>query len=137
MKDEQQIRADAAQDADPRIHLAVERTVYALERTQLAWIRTIMGLITAGIAIDRGFAALHEARLVTGEAWVKNGHLGGLVLTISGTLLIVMVTIFYVKRTGELNLVRGKKRTLAVPGLFLSLLVFVVGFLAIFFMSIG
>jgi uncharacterized membrane protein YidH (DUF202 family) len=124
-------------DPDPRINLAVERTQLALERTQLAWIRTIIGLMTAGVAIDRGFAVLHDARLISGEAWVKNGHFAGLVLSISSTLLITIITAFYLKRMGELNRMRKEERRYLDPAMILSLLILMVGVLIIYFMLIG
>ena len=137
MNNEQQIRAAAEQDADPRIDLAVDRTILALIRTQLAWIRTIIGLMTAGLAIDKGFAALHEARMVSGEAWVKNGHFAGLVMTSSGTLLIIIVTINYLMGMKTLNKMKGTKRKLYDPGLILSVLITLIGFLMLYFMFFG
>jgi uncharacterized membrane protein YidH (DUF202 family) len=136
MKDEQQIREEAERDADPRIDLAIERTMLAWERTQLAWIRTVFGLIVAGIAMDRGFVALHEARLVTGDAWVKNGHLAGLIMTISGTVLMVIATTYYTKRMIELTRLMKKSRGVLDPGLILSLIITIVGILVIYFMLI-
>ena len=137
MKDEQQIGADAVQALNPGTDLAIERTMLALERTQLAWIRTIIGLITAGAALDKGFAALHEARLLTGEAWVKNGHLAGFVMTISGTLLIILTTLYYFRRMGELSRMQGKPRKLLDAGLILSLLITVIAFLVVYFLFIA
>lgn len=137
MKDEEQISVTEKHDTDPRIDLAIERTRLALERTQLAWIRTIITMITAGIAIDRGFAALHDARLVTGDAWVKNGHLAGLVLSVSGTLLIILTTIFYSKRTGELYRMEKRKSRVFDSGTILSLLVTIIGLLVIYFVLIA
>jgi putative membrane protein len=136
MKDEQQIREEAERDADPRIDLAIERTLLAWERTQLAWIRTVFGLVVAGIALDRGFVALHEARLVTGDAWVKNGHLAGLVMAISGTVLMVIATTYYTRRMIELTRLMKKRRGILDPGLILSLIVTIVGILVIYFMLI-
>ena len=137
MNNEQQIRSEAEQDADPRIDLAVDRTILALVRTQLAWIRTIITLMTAGLAIDKGFAALHEARMVSGEAWVKNGHFAGLVMTSSGTLLIIIVTINYLMGMKALNKMKGTKRKLYDPGLILSVLITLIGFLMLYFMFFG
>jgi len=137
MNNEQQIRSEAEQDADPRIDLAVDRTILALVRTQLAWIRTIITLMTAGLAIDKGFAALHEARMVSGEAWVKNGHFAGLVMTSSGTLLIIIVTINYLMGMKALNKMKGTKRKLYDPSLILSVLITLIGFLMLYFMVFG
>jgi putative membrane protein len=137
MNTEQHIRMDAERDADPRIDLAVERTMLALERTQLAWVRTIIGLIAAGIAIDRGFEALHAARLVTGNAWAKNGHLAGLVMAVSGTLLILISSVYYIRRMNELGRMLGRQRKLLDPGMILSLFITGVGFLVIYFMVLA
>jgi len=138
MNDKSQIPTEvvsgASQRLDLALDLAVERNMLALERTQLAWVRTIVGLITTGIAIDRGFEALHQARLVTGEAWVRNGHLAGLVMTISGTLLILIASVYYIRRMQDLSRMRNQPRKLLDPGLILSLLITVVGLLVIYFM---
>jgi uncharacterized membrane protein YidH (DUF202 family) len=136
MKDQQQIRAEAERDADPRIDLAVERTLLAIERTQLAWVRTVIGMITAGIAIDKGFAALHQARLLSGAAWEKNGHFGGLLLTIGGTFLMMFSTVLYALRTRELNIMRGAKNKVPSPGILISIFTCLVGALAIYFLTI-
>ena len=137
MKDEQQIRAAAEQDADPRVDLAIDRTIFALVRTQLAWIRTVLTLMTAGLAIDKGFAALHDARMVSGEAWVKNGHFAGMVMTSSATLLIMIVTFNYIKGLGSLNKMKGKPTKLYDPGILLSIIITLIGFLMLYFMVAG
>ena len=136
MEDRQQIRVEAERDADPRIDLAVERTLLAIERTQLAWVRTVMGMITAGIAIDKGFQALHQARLMSGLAWEKNGHFAGLLLTIGGTLLMILTTVIYILRIRELNLTRGAKGKLPTPGVLISFFICLIGALAIYFLTI-
>jgi putative membrane protein len=135
MENKQLITAEAERDADPRIDLAVERTLLALERTQLAWVRTIMGMITAGIALDKGFAALHQARLLSGVAWEKNGHLGGLLLTVGGTVLMILNTVLYIRRMRALNLIRGVKSILSPPGVLISFFICLIGVLAIYFLT--
>lgn len=137
MKNETLLNEATEKLEDPRNNLAIERTMLALERTQLAWIRTIIGLITAGAAIDRGFAALHEARLLSGEAWVKNGHLAGLVLTVSATLLILLTGIYYFRRMGELAHMMGTTRKLLDPGFILSVLITIVALLVVYFLFIA
>jgi putative membrane protein len=136
MEYEQQISVEGEPDADPRIGLAVERTLLALERTQLAWVRTIIGMITAGIALDKGFAALHQARLLSGVAWEKNGHFGGLLLTIGGTSLMMLTTILYIRRMRELNQLRGMKSKFPPPGVLISFFVSMIGALAIYFLTL-
>lgn len=136
IRQNQQTRAKAEQDADPRIDLAVELTSYAMERTQLAWVRTIMGFITAGLAIDKGTEALHEARVVAGAAWSKNGHFAGMLLTITSTLLMIITTIIYVRRMKQLNRMRGIKTDLPPPTTALSIFICLLGALAIYFLHI-
>ena len=47
---------------DPRVRLAVERTLLAYERTQIAWVRTALALISFGFAIAKFFAYVRESR---------------------------------------------------------------------------
>jgi uncharacterized membrane protein YidH (DUF202 family) len=104
-------------------------------RTQLARVRTIIGIITAGIALDKGFAALHQARLLSGVAWEKNGHFGGLLLTIGGTFLMLLTTVIYIMRMRELNLMRDAKSKLPAPGVLISFFICLIGALAIYFLT--
>jgi len=80
------------QAPDIRVDLAVQRTELALDRTQLSWARTVIGLSGAGVALDKGLRLLHEARVLSGDAWIRNGHAGGLTLTALSTLLLIAVS---------------------------------------------
>jgi uncharacterized membrane protein YidH (DUF202 family) len=135
MENEQQIKANIGLDNDPRIEIAIERTQLAYERTQLAWIRTVLALITAGIAIDKGTEALHEARIASGEALVKDGHFAGMLLTISGTVMMVLATGIYFRRMKELDQMRGIQRKLPYPVFILSCIISFFGALVIYFLS--
>ena len=134
MENEQIIKPNAEQADDPRIEVALERTQLAYERTQLAWIRTVLALITAGIAIDKGTEALHEARIAMGEALVKDGHISGLLLTISGTAMMALAAGIYFRRMKELNQMRGIRRKLPYPVFILSVIISLFGALVIFFL---
>jgi putative membrane protein len=134
MKSDIQIRAEAEQDADPRLDLAVDRTILALIRTLLAWVRTILSLMTAGLAIDKGFAALHQARMVSGTAILKNSHIVGLLLTGTGTLLTAIVLVNYVKSKKDLDNMKGQKHRLFDAGLILSLIILFIGTVMLYFM---
>ena len=95
----------SAEDAAVPVHgndLAVLNTRLALDRTQLAWVRTGFGFITAGIAIDKAAEALHAARLLTHQAWVKGSHLTGLVMVSCSTLILILVTAAYVRAASAL-----------------------------------
>jgi len=136
MEDEQTIRREVEHNADPRVDLAVERTMYAMERTQLAWVRTVLGFITGGIAIDKGVSALHQARLISGIAWEKNGHFAGLLLTSFGTGMITIVTVFYIVRMWQLATILGKRNKLIYPGTLVSIFMCIIGALSIYFLTL-
>jgi uncharacterized membrane protein YidH (DUF202 family) len=128
------IQDERSQPADSVTDLAVERTALALERTQLAWVRTVMGFITAGIAIDKGLEALHEARLITGTAWSTNGHFSGELLTVSATALMIFTTVNYIRRTRQLNKMRGIINRFPPPTTILSIFVCCLGVLVVWFL---
>lgn len=120
-------REDAENTADPRVDLAVERTQYALERTQLAWIRTVLSLLGGGIALDKGIEAMHKARIETGDSLVNNAHAIGIALSITGTLLMLFTTIFYIRRSQGLAKIKGTKPVRIPPGVLASLMVIILG----------
>lgn len=134
MKDEPLQYTEEKKDDDPRIEIAIERTLLAIERTQLAWVRTVLSLITSGIAIDKGFEALHQARLMTGEYWLRSGHFAGLLLSISGTLLGTFAAIIFYIRIRQLNKMLDKSILFSSPGMLISILICLVGGLAIYFL---
>jgi uncharacterized membrane protein YidH (DUF202 family) len=105
----------------------VQRTEFALERTQLAWVRTVFALITAGLALDRGTAALHHARVLAGENWVTSGHFGGIALAGAGTVFLFLATVSYVRQANSLSVLRTGKARRVPPSLPLSALVILLG----------
>ena len=135
MNKENQDQKMASDTDDPRVDLAVERTMLAMERTLLAWVRTVMGLITGGVAIDKGTAAIHDARLAAGVALMKNGHLAGLTLTIVGTVLMFVVTIVYIRRIRELKQMVSVKARFPEPGIMLAIFICILGIFAVYFLS--
>src|ERR1700759_3371266 len=110
-------REHAEQAADPRVDLAVKRTELAWDRTLLAWLRTTSTLIVGGAAFDKGARWLHEARLASGTALVRNSHLVGLAITRASTLLLLFVCWQYWRDVGELAAVRGFTRARIPPAL--------------------
>jgi len=124
---DQQLRKEAEQDADPRVDLAVERTEYALERTQLAWIRTVLSMLGGGIALDKGVEAIHKARVETGVSLVNSAHAIGIALSITGTLLMLFTTIFYIRRSQSLAKIKGTKPERIPPGVLGSILILILG----------
>ena len=72
--------------------LAIERTVYALERTQLAWIRTTLAFLGGGIALDKGMQLIHEQRLQLGNALFESSHVIGVILSMGGSVAMLLTT---------------------------------------------
>jgi putative membrane protein len=132
---EKEIRKSAEQDVDPRVDLAVERTELALERTQLAWVRTLLSLIGGGFVIDKAMEAIHQARLEAGEAFVKHSHLTGMIVTGSGTLLMILVTINYMRRNAAYARMKMGKKPFFAPGFLLSMLTIIIGIAVTYFVT--
>lgn len=123
----QQLRKEAERDTDPRVDLAVERTELALERTQLAWMRTVLGFLGSGIALDKGVEVMHKARLESGDALFQNAHIIGITLSITGTFLMLITTIFYIRRSQTLAKMKGTKMARIPHGVLASILVIILG----------
>jgi inner membrane protein YidH len=121
---------------DPRLSFSIEATVLALERTQLAWIRTLLSMIGGGFVIDKSLEALHKARIESGQAWVRHAHFGGLVITGIGTFLMAVVTILYLKRNWKLVEMNGARKSYLDPAFLLSALTVIVGVMLTYFIAI-
>ncbi|HRI20806.1 MAG TPA: DUF202 domain-containing protein [Panacibacter sp.] len=121
-------------DNDPRIHLSVERTELALERTQLAWIRTTFTLMTAGLAIDKGSAYIHEQRIASNEAFINNAHGIGIFLTSLGTVLMLAETIHFIRRNKQLAAMKKAKAPFVSTSGVLSAMVMLLGFIMVYLM---
>jgi putative membrane protein len=133
---ELKIPSATIQADDPRVDMAIERTIMASVRTQLAWIRTVVGLITAGIAIDQGFTALLESKILTGNGWLHTVHFSGLFLTTTGTVLMLATTYHYFRFMKVLAKMKGRESSLLEPGLILSAIIAVIGILSVIFLAI-
>lgn len=123
----QSIRTATEFEMDPRVDLAVERTELALERTHLSWIRTMFTLISAGIAIDKAALYVHEPRVEGDSAFVNNAHTIGIFLTSIGTVLLLIETIQYIRRSKELAILKKGKPSILSTATILSLLVLLLG----------
>lgn len=121
------LRETAEHEVDPRLGLAVQRTELALDRTQLSWARTAIGLMGAGVALDKGLKLLHEARVLSGEAWIRNGHAAGLTVTAVSTLLLSVVSWNYRRNACWLASIKGVRPKALPPALVVSLIVILMG----------
>lgn len=126
----------AMESDDPRVDLAFLRTEWALERTQLSWVRTSFAIMTAGLALDKGTEALHEARLLKGMNWVAGGHVGGILLTATAAILLAIATWLYHQRSRHLAIAHGKPVTAFPPAMIMSWVVVLLG-LAVSFLLLA
>ena len=133
----QQLRKKAEADSDPRVDLAVERTELAWERTQLAWTRTTLTFIVSGIALDKGIEAIHRNRLESGNALVQNAHAIGIVLSMGGTILLLITTLYYIKRIRRLTIMKGAKSVLIPAVAISSILIILLGVILSFLLLIS
>lgn len=124
----------AEKDTDPRVNLAVERTELALERTQLAWIRTTFTLMTAGLAIDKGAAYIHEQRIAVNKAFMNNAHGIGIFLTSLGTVLLLVETIQFTRRNKQLAAMKKANTSFFSTSWVLSVMVMLLGFIMVYLM---
>ena len=119
--------------ADLGLQLSIERTELALERTQLAWIRTTLALLGSGIALDKGMELIHKTRVEAGNALFENAHVIGIVLSMGGTLGMVLSSWFCFKRFRNLSLMKGFSPPLfplvLLPSVLISLLGIVISVL--------
>ncbi len=114
-------------ELDAALELALTRTELSFHRTLLAWIRTALTLMAAGVAYDKGFQLWHEARLEEGKAWVRSAHFVGITLTAVSTLLLILVTIDYFMSIRALAASRHRGIAQALPSILAALLVIVLG----------
>jgi len=133
----QQLRKEAEADTDPRVDLAVERTELAWERTQLAWTRTTLTFIVSGIALDKGMEAIHANRLESGNALVQNAHAIGITLSTGGTILLLIVTLYYIKRIRRLTIMKGAKPVLIPAVAISSILIILLGVIISFLLLVS
>lgn len=107
--------------------LAMLRTEWALDRTQLAWIKAAFTFITASLAIDQGTAALREARVLAGAHWVTGSHVVGITLSIASTIFLTIATIAYIRQSRKLARVLRTEGYWLPPALLISVLVILFG----------
>lgn len=110
--------------------LAFRRTHWALERTQLSWIRTAFALTGAGFALDKGTVALDRADLLETNNWVTGGLIGGVTLSLLAAVQLTIATFAYVRREKQLRAYAKQPRIafplafpLSIAGIVFSLVV--------------
>lgn len=112
---------------DPRVHFALRRTEWALERTQLSWVRLTFSLLSAAYAADKGTAALAAAHVLKMPEWVRGTHWGGLALAVFATLMLMSSTLSYVSRARELAADADRPTVIKLSALPVSIAVSLLG----------
>lgn len=109
-----------------RDYLAAERTDLALETTQLAWIRTTLTMMGIGIAISKGAEALFKAKIVKQEITMHTDVMG-IVMTIVGTVLLTVITFYFLLRRRQLAKTRDAYAYGIIPILLISVFTILAG----------
>jgi len=110
-----------------REYLAAERTELVLETTQLAWIRTVLTFIATGFAISKGVEAMSKAGVITGQALITNANVTGIILTITGTVMLTATTFYFIVRRRQLAKIRGTFLYKIIPILLTSICTILLG----------
>jgi uncharacterized membrane protein YidH (DUF202 family) len=87
---------------DLNVKMSIENTELAYKRTQLAWVRTVFAIITTAIALDQLVKVIYDPKIKMGGIWIKNSNLIASLLTSVGSILLIIETIFYIRRTRKL-----------------------------------
>ncbi len=123
----EQVVEAAESELDAALDLAFTRTELASDRTLLAWIRTALTLMAAGVAYDKGFRLLHQERLAEGTAWVTSAHFGGILVTVASTLLLAFATVKHFVLARALAAARHSGLGRAIPTLLGAVVVIALG----------
>lgn len=112
---------------DLNVKMSIENTELAYKRTQLAWVRTVFAIITTAIALDQVVKAIHDPKIKMGSIWIKNSNLISSLLTSVGSILLIVETIFYVRRTRKLIQLREGEQQKFSGTAILSVFVVILG----------
>lgn len=110
-----------------REYLAAERTELVLETTQLAWIRTVLTFIATGFAISKGVEAMSKTGVITGQSLITNANVTGIILTITGTVMLTATTFYFIVRRRQLAKIRGTFLYKIIPILLTSICTILLG----------
>lgn len=122
-------KAETESPAQQQLELAYDRTIYATERTLMAWIRTSLTMITFGFAIER-FSFNRDVHMVEqGELLLRESGLVGLSLVILGVVVMNIAMFQHMKILKQLELRTDKHLTGWSLGLFTTVMLQLIGIL--------
>jgi uncharacterized membrane protein YidH (DUF202 family) len=119
--------------AEQQLELAYDRTIWAAERTLMAWMRTSLTLITFGFAIERFFYEGEVRMLEYGGLLFRQSGVIGLSLVVLGVIIMNIAMFQHLKVLKYLELRTGKHIAKWSLGLFSTVMLQLVGILATIF----
>jgi putative membrane protein len=129
----EQVVEAAETELDAAVELSFTRTELASDRTLLAWVRTALTLLAAGIAYDKGFRLLHDERLAAGTALVRSANFAGVLVSAASTVLLAIATVQHLMMAR--SLAAGRRGIGgAIPTLLAAVLVILLGCAVIVFL---
>jgi hypothetical protein len=72
--------------------------------------------------------------MATGKAFLTQIHIVSMVMVFGAMLLLISESVYYIKRSGELALMRNQKKKFLPNGIILSGIIFCIGLLLIFYL---
>ena len=122
-------KAEIGSPAQQQLDLAYDRTIWATERTLMAWIRTSLTMITFGFAIERFSFNRDERMIEQGGLLFRESGLVGLSLVILGVVVMNIAMFQHIKILRQMELKTNKHLTGWTLGLFTTVMLQMIGVL--------
>jgi uncharacterized membrane protein YidH (DUF202 family) len=123
----EQLVESAEVELDTALALAFTRTELTSDNTLLAWVRTALAMMAAGIAYDKAFLLLHDERLAAGTAWVRSANFAGILVTGISVVLLVIATVRHLRIARSLAEARRRGIGGSATSLLAAILVILMG----------
>lgn len=123
----EQVVEAAEVELDTALELAFTRTELTSDNTLLAWVRTALAMMAAGIAYDKAMLLLHEERVAAGTAWVRSANFAGILVTGISVVLLVIATVRHLRIARSLAEARRKGIGGSATSLLAAILVILMG----------
>ncbi len=119
--------------AEKQLELAYDRTIWAAERTLMAWTRTCLTLITFGFAIERLFMARDMGMLQYGGLVFRQSGIIGLSLVVLGVVVMNIAMFQHLRILKHLESKTGKHIAKWSLALFSTVMLQLIGILVTVF----